>query len=212
MQTVCILVAPALLAASLYMVFGRLVALVRAESLALVRAAWVTKIFVGGDLACFVVQVVGAATLASASDSERGKVIILVGLMAQIAVFTFFIVVAGVFHHRLGKAPTAMAVRLDARSPEKGNKMRNGWKGVMLIIYLPSGLIFVRSLFRFVEFVGPRDGPLWTSEAYLYLFDSLLMLGVLAVLIPFHPAQYVPGKRVVMREVLGGRDGVPLDG
>jgi len=191
-QVASILVAPALLAASLYMVFGRLAVLVRAESLALVRPAWTTKMFVGADIGCFVIQIVGAASLTASGDFERGRAIILAGLMAQIAVFGFFIVAAGVFHHRLAKRPTATALRLDA---ERGR----GWKGVMLVVYLASGLIFVRSLFRFIEFAGPRDGTLMTHEIYLYIFDSLLMLGVLVILIVRHPAGYVPSNRGVKK-------------
>lgn len=175
------------------MLFGRLVLLQRAESLALVRPAWVTKIFVGGDMVSFVVQLIGATLLSKSGNFSQGKSVILIGLMAQIAFFVLFVVVAVVFHRRLARRATPMADSLDARGGQRS------WGRVMLVLYLASVLILIRSLFRFIEFAAPRDGPLMTHEVYLYIFDSVLMIGVLLVLAAFHPAEYVPHKGFVER-------------
>lgn len=59
MQTLTLLVAPALFAASIYMVLGRLVLATRGESLAPIRASRLTKIFVCGDVVAFLVQAGG---------------------------------------------------------------------------------------------------------------------------------------------------------
>lgn len=64
-QTLAILVAPALLAASIYMVLGRLVVLVHAETYLPVRPTWLTKIFVGGDILSFIIQIAGSGMLSS---------------------------------------------------------------------------------------------------------------------------------------------------
>ena len=48
----------------------------------------------------------------------------------------------------------------------------------MSVLYVASGLIFVRSLFRLIEYIEGNDGVLLSSEVYLYIFDALLMLGV----------------------------------
>lgn len=58
-QTILILLAPALYAASIYMVLGRIIMLVNGEHLSLIRRKWLTKIFVTGDVISFLVQVVG---------------------------------------------------------------------------------------------------------------------------------------------------------
>ncbi|KAH8802442.1 RTA1 like protein-domain-containing protein [Xylogone sp. PMI_703] len=187
-QFICILIAPALFAASIYMVFGRLALVVRGQSLCLVKPSWVTKIFVGGDITSFFVQIIGAAMFSRASNTDQGKTILLIGLMAQIVFFGIFIIIAVVFHQRLGRAPTPTAARLDAQVGKRG------WKGVMLVIYLTSLLIFIRSLFRFIESAGGSHGPLFTHEFYFYIFDSLLMFLVVFGLIVFHPADYVPNK------------------
>jgi len=59
MQTILLLVAPALFAASIYMILGRLIIFTDGESMAPIRARWLTKIFVGGDLVSFLTQAGG---------------------------------------------------------------------------------------------------------------------------------------------------------
>lgn len=68
----------------------------------------------------------------------------------------------------------------------------------MSVLYVASGLIFVRSLFRLIEYIEGNDGVLLSSEVYLYIFDALLMLGVVAITAVLHPAKYVPGKKDIM--------------
>lgn len=58
-QTILILLAPPLYAASIYMVLGRLIHHLHAESLSVVRLSWMTGIFVTGDVISFVMQAAG---------------------------------------------------------------------------------------------------------------------------------------------------------
>lgn len=190
-QTLCILVAPALFAASIYMVLGRLIMLVRAEAFSPVRPTRLTKIFVLGDLLSFIIQIMGSGMLSS--NFTLGKTIILVGLLAQIVFFGLFILAAVLVSRRLARDPTPIAQRLDSRST------KYGWTGVMRVVFLASALIFIRSLFRLVEFTGNKDSPMQSSEAYLYVCDSTLMFGVLAILIYLHPSEYVPNRKQAMQ-------------
>ncbi len=59
MQTLLILLGPALLAASIYMILGRMIRLLGAEEYALIRTNWMTKIFVTGDVISFLAQGAG---------------------------------------------------------------------------------------------------------------------------------------------------------
>lgn len=197
MQTLCILVAPALFAASIYMVLGRMILLVRGEAYSPIKPSRLTLIFVGGDIVSFLVQIMGSGLLSN--NFTLGKTIILVGLAAQLVCFGLFVVVASVFHRRLSKSPTQQSQRLDGRDRKKG------WRGVMFVIYFASAMIFVRSVFRFIEFLGDHDSALQKSEAYLYICDSTLMLGVLAVLICYHPSEYVPSRRKI-KNMLDGEE------
>lgn len=58
-QTLFLLLAPALLAASVYMFLGRIILMLQAESHALLRKKWLTKIFVTGDVLSFLLQGAG---------------------------------------------------------------------------------------------------------------------------------------------------------
>lgn len=60
-QTLFLLLAPALLAASIYMFLGRIILVLQAESRAWLKRKWLTKVFVTGDVLSFVLQ--GAGTL-----------------------------------------------------------------------------------------------------------------------------------------------------
>jgi hypothetical protein len=64
-----ILLAPPLYAVSIYMVLGRLIVHLGAESYSIVPVRWLTIIFVTGDIIAFVMQAAGMwHTLCLASD------------------------------------------------------------------------------------------------------------------------------------------------
>ena len=56
MQSVLLLVAPALFAASIYMELGRIVLMVDGEKCLFIRRTWLTKLFVAGDVLSFLMQ------------------------------------------------------------------------------------------------------------------------------------------------------------
>ena len=58
-STILVLVAPALFAASIYMLLGRIICVTRAEKLSIIRPSRLTKIFVGGDVLSFLMQASG---------------------------------------------------------------------------------------------------------------------------------------------------------
>lgn len=59
MQSLLLLLAPALFAASIYMILGRIIVLVDGERHSLIRVTWLTKVFVGGDVLSFLAQSAG---------------------------------------------------------------------------------------------------------------------------------------------------------
>lgn len=65
-QSVLLLVAPALFAASIYMYLGRIIRLVRGEKYSVIRVSWMTKIFVAGDVLSFLMQASGMAPFLNA--------------------------------------------------------------------------------------------------------------------------------------------------
>ena len=59
LQSLLLLVAPALYAASIYMMLGRIILLTDGEQHSMIRKRWLTKIFVAGDVASFMMQGAG---------------------------------------------------------------------------------------------------------------------------------------------------------
>jgi hypothetical protein len=56
MQSLLLLVAPALFAASIYIILGRIILLTDGEKHSLIRQKWLTKVFVAGDVLSFLMQ------------------------------------------------------------------------------------------------------------------------------------------------------------
>ena len=56
MQSILLLVAPALFAASIYMVLGRIILVTDGERHSVIRIKWLAKIFVSGEIISFMTQ------------------------------------------------------------------------------------------------------------------------------------------------------------
>ncbi|KAK0240529.1 RTA1 like protein-domain-containing protein [Armillaria nabsnona] len=180
MQTLLLLVAPALFAAAIYVVLGRIIRMLHAERFSLIRINWLTKFFVLGDVLSFLLQSGGGGLMASANDNNMmkiGQVVIIVGLVAQIIWFGGFVFVAGVFHYRMRNVPTIT---------EKTN-----WRRFMFVLYAASNMILVRSVFRVIEFAQGNDGYFVRTEKWIYMFDALLMAQVIILFNVFHPSSYL---------------------
>lgn len=170
-QAVLLLVAAALFAATIYMVLGRIIAVLECHSRLLVPAKWLTKIFVVGDIVSFVMQGVGASVRASdRSRAAHAERIIIGGLFVQIGFFAVFMVVLALFQLQIRKQPSAEA-RCLRNVP---SKWRN-WQLILVVLFLCSLLILVRSIVRAVEFLQGFDGFLISNEVFIYTLDLLLM-------------------------------------
>lgn len=184
-QSLLLLVAPALFAASIYIILGRVILLTDGERYSLIRQRWLTKIFVAGDVLSFMVQGAGGGIQGSGSEKSMklGEKLILVGLFLQLFFFGFFVVVAGIFHFRLVRSKT------DLSRVSSVNIKVLPWKRHLIALYVASGLILVRSIFRVIEYLQGNAGYLLRHEIFLYIFDAVLMLAVMLIFNWIHPSQ-----------------------
>lgn len=146
LQALLILLAPILFAASVYMILSRIIRATGSEDYSIVRIKWLTKLFVGGDVLCFAVQALGGGMLSgadTAEDSKRGETVILAGLVLQIIIFAFFLVVAIIYDKRYVARPTGKTL-----------DMEMSWRTLMYMLYAVSVLITFRNLFRVIEYAG----------------------------------------------------------
>ncbi|KPM36697.1 hypothetical protein AK830_g9860 [Neonectria ditissima] len=171
-QNMFILVAPALLAASVYMTLGRIITSIRAEKHSMIRPKRLTKTFVTGDILSFVIQggASGLMVVQKPGLSIWGERMVIIGLLVQVIMFALFAAIAVVFHRRMRRNPTTDS--FDGLIP---------WESALHMLYAVSLLIMVRSIFRVVEYAQGQGGYSLMHEWTLYIFDSLLMF-IVAVL------------------------------
>ncbi|KAF4179334.1 hypothetical protein CNMCM8694_008128 [Aspergillus lentulus] len=180
-QSLLLLLAPALFAASVYMILGRIIRLLNAGSLSLVRPNWLTKVFVTGDIISFLMQCGGGGLLAGAKTQDKvnmGQHMIIGGLFVQILFFGFFMVVSVTFHCCMLATPMHHIV-----SPVVQ------WNFYMKITYTVSVLILIRSAYRVAEYAQGSDGYLQSKEAFIYVFDASLMFACCIILNVSHPSK-----------------------
>ncbi|KAF2466141.1 RTA1-domain-containing protein [Lindgomyces ingoldianus] len=172
-QAILILLAPILFAASIYMFLSRIIFATGYASYSMMRPKWLTITFVGSDIFCFFVQMVGAAMLSTATTKKKldlANTIVLVGLATQIVIFGWFMIVGLVFHLRIRK-----------RHDRKMVLREWNWERYLIMLYMASIIITLRNLFRVIEYALGDDGYLLSTEWPIYVFDAIPMAIVLGV-------------------------------
>lgn len=179
-QSILILCAPPLFAASIYMILGYIIRVLDADRYALIRERWLTKIFVLGDIVSFLTQGTGGSMLAKkdANAQKLGKYIVVGGLVIQLVFFGLFMFVSYLFHSRVNRHPTKRSLSKDFP-----------WRLHMYILYIASLLIMVRSVFRIVEYLGGYNGYIFDHEAFSYGFDAATMFTAVLVFNLKHPSE-----------------------
>lgn len=169
MQAVLLLVAPALLAATIYMTLGRIIWKIDCSHHSIIPLKWLTKFFVVGDVLSFFMQGTGGGL--TAGDSWKlGENLIIAGLFVQVAFFLLFLVVLVIFQIRVSNDPSSRAISLRYEP----SNFRN-WQTIILSLFVCSGLIFIRSIVRVVEYLQGNDGYIISHEVYIYVLDALPM-------------------------------------
>ncbi|KAK4047055.1 hypothetical protein OIO90_006339 [Microbotryomycetes sp. JL221] len=183
LQSLAIILSPALMAASLYMCFGRVITFV-GEKYSYVRASRVTFIFVSFDVLSFIVQGAGGSLYSSDNRSiyPAAKAILIVGFLIQIialGVFFFF----------------AIIYQVRARKAGEGE---GRWTLCLYTLYAGCIFILIRGIFRTIEFgsgEGGGRGVLLEKEAWYYGLETLPIVLCVLLFIPSHPGFYIPSDR-----------------
>ncbi|CAI4306078.1 CPA_1a_G0017770.mRNA.1.CDS.1 [Saccharomyces cerevisiae] len=163
-QSVLLLIAPSFIAASIYMIFGRLLHLMRCQSLMMISPRFGTTFFVVGDVFSFVLQAAGGGLMSQEATTKTGSHLATAGLFIQVVFFGFFII---------------NEVRFTVNAKKRCIIYQNiskKWSFVNAALLLSSALIFVRSIVRIVEFIEGFNGYIMGHEFFIYVFDALLML------------------------------------
>ncbi|WEW56309.1 hypothetical protein PRK78_001752 [Emydomyces testavorans] len=181
-----VVVAPVFICASLYMLMGRLICAgipeVKSQQRVFgIAPRWLPRIFVTSDIISFLTQASGSG-IASAgnwkgSQKEAGTDILIGGLALQLTTFSLFLAIVFRFHQRVN----VLRGRVD------GNL-----KKVLTGIYIAGFFIWVRCVYRLVEFVLGIDGYPFSHEWCLYVLEACPMLFALCALGYYHPGKWLP--------------------
>ena len=128
---------------------------------------------------------IGGGFLASAKTPDNlqmGGHMILGGLFVQIF-FGFFIIASVIFHRRM---------LVSSMNYVSGSQIP--WARCMHVLYTVSCLIMVRSIYRVFEYAQGSDSYFQSKEAFVYVFDALLMLACCVALVVLHPSDLLGGQ------------------
>ncbi|KAJ5373303.1 RTA-like protein [Penicillium concentricum] len=205
LQEMLILCAPPLVAATVYMVLGRIVRSFGAEHLSSMRPKWLTFVFVMNDVLCFCTQLGGAGVQVTGDQQVMyiGKKVVLAGLIFSLFVFACFILIATKFHRRLRKMPT----------PFLKENPNLHWQRYIWAIYISCFALMLRNLVRTIQFGAGQTTDVNTKEAYIYAFDAFLMFFTMLVLLIYHPGRLIKKSRRLTKTLTGdGNTDVLLNG
>ncbi|KAE8369930.1 RTA1 like protein-domain-containing protein [Aspergillus caelatus] len=180
-QSVCILLPPSLYAATIYMIYGRIVLFARTPGLSIISPHKVTKTFVIGDVIAFLMQATGGGMMAISSMSSLGQKVTIVGLFVQLLFFGGFFSLSVVFHQRIQKLKRVRVLSMP-------------YGPLLYVLFGVSLLIILRCLFRIIEFCQGNDGYLASHEVFMYVFDTLPMFVVQTVFHFLYPANVLGEK------------------
>lgn len=181
-QNVCLLLPPSLYAATIYMIYGRIVLYAQSPELSIISPTKVTKIFVLGDIFAFLLQASGGGMMAISSMAKMGQNITIVGLFVQLLFFGVFFAVSVVFCRRVERSKRVPILHMP-------------YGALLYVLFLVSALIILRCLYRIIEFCQGSDGYLMRHEAFLYVFDTIPMFVVQAIFHYYHPGKVLPQKQ-----------------
>ncbi|GAA6056281.1 hypothetical protein JCM3770_006755 [Rhodotorula araucariae] len=194
-----LILCPALMCASFYMCFGRIIRFV-GEKWTPIPSKWVTVTFVTIDIVSFVVQ--GAGGSLYSSDNTKiyptAKAILLVGFIIQIIGLGLFAIFAVIYQIRA----------------KRDGVPSGAWTRCLYTLYAGSICVLVRGIFRTIEFGTGRGGKdkgyLLSVEGYFYglEFGPILLAGIILTL--SYPGRYIPhAPNTRMYPSLTGDDDLP---
>lgn len=146
-----------------------------------VRYKFVKWFFFSSDILSFFLQASGGGLQAvgDAGLANVGRYITIIGLVIQLFFLSCFSYVCIYLHRRPNYVYQVEGV---TRPKEK----------LLFTLYTTLVMIFIRSIYRFAEYVAGYDGPIATAEWALYAFDTLPMAIAFILYIIFFMGNYLP--------------------
>ncbi|KAK2813271.1 hypothetical protein FQN49_008310 [Arthroderma sp. PD_2] len=191
-QICCLTLAPAFLAAGIYLTLSRIVTVFGAEN-SRIRPLWYPRIFIPCDILALALQGAGGGISSTAGDDDRsqadlGKNIMIAGLIIQVVTLTIFMGLATDFALRTQSRIRAIgSAALD--SSYSHLRASSQFKFFLMALAVSTLCIYVRSIYRIAELSEGWDGPLLSNEGLFIGMESVLVIISVLVLNAFHPSR-----------------------
>ncbi|KGO73876.1 Zinc/iron permease [Penicillium italicum] len=181
LQFALVILAPVLMAACCYILFGRILFLIVPQEKRTFRLCWVpprfiTPIFVGCDVVALLLQLGGAVMISAVDGTDKdarnklstGKHVAQVGVIIQLVAFGLFAVAAVRFNFTSKRFSGSLSERYENVGEKDyivgGVVKDKNWPALLRVVNITTILILVRSIYRLVEFTEDTTGYLNTHE------------------------------------------------
>jgi hypothetical protein len=173
-----VLLAPIILALINYTVVGKLIE-PTGKRIGCIKPSVISYVFFASDFIGLIIQAIGGSVLASADTQAAytlGANIILAGLAIQVGFFT-------IFTYMMYVAAFGADFRLYDRVD---------LKTAFNVLFVTTILIYVRNIFRLIEYAAPHDSYIPTQEWLYFVFESTPILVACVIYCGYHFGAILP--------------------
>ncbi|KAH8815992.1 RTA1 like protein [Xylogone sp. PMI_703] len=184
---ICLTIGPVFIAAAIYLCLGRIV-VVYGEEISRIKPRSYTLFFMGCDVISLVVQAVGGGIAASAPITNQpmidaGTHVLVAGLSFQVASLFAFSVCSLEYLWRVKK-------HKDMRNPKFADLYNTKkFRRFLISLFIATGCLFVRTVFRAVELSGGFKGKLANNEVEFMILDGVMVIIACFCLTILHPGR-----------------------
>ncbi|KAF2868171.1 parasitic phase-specific protein PSP-1 [Massariosphaeria phaeospora] len=189
-QIICLTIAPAFLAAGIYLCLSRIVLTFGAHNSRIAPLSY-PRIFIPCDLASLMLQAAGGGIASSASHQDKdptvGNNIMIAGLTIQVVTLLIFIILALDFTLRTYRRIKELGSQnaLD----QTHARLRSSWafQGFLAALAFATLCIFTRSVYRVAELSEGWNGRLIKTQSYFIGLEGAIVGAAVLALNAFHP-------------------------
>ncbi|XP_014556569.1 hypothetical protein COCVIDRAFT_99445 [Bipolaris victoriae FI3] len=188
-QIICLTIAPAFLAAGIYLCLSRIVTSV-GPKYSRIKPFSYPKIFIPCDIISLVLQAVGGGMASVAihhsESTKKGDNVMIAGLAFQVATMFVFILIATDFAWRTFRNRKQLP-QTTQREGEGRPQISTPFKAFVIALTLSTLCIFIRCVFRVAELSQGWRGKLATTQKYFVGLEGAVIVASVLLLNLCHP-------------------------
>ena len=188
-QIVCLTIAPAFMAAGLYLTLSRIVRTFGAENSRIAPLSY-PRIFIPCDIVSLLLQAIGGGMASVASHQDKspanGDHIMVAGLAFQVFTLLVFMCLCADFAVKtLRRIRTMGDTALDPRHSDLRSRL--SFKAFLFALSLATLCIFIRSVYRVAELGEGWEGALIKNQSLFIGLEGAMVIVAVLALNAFHP-------------------------